>query len=73
MAFVDLEKAFDRVQHEVLWWALRHVGVEEWMVNVIKSMMELRQRSKGMVKRVKVLRSRWGYTKGRYLAQSCST
>src|SRR6184192_1916558 len=40
MAFVDLEKAFDRVPHEVLWWALRHVGVEEWMVNVIKSMYD---------------------------------
>ena len=23
-----------------LWWALRHVGVEEWMVNVIKSLYE---------------------------------
>src|SRR4051812_41943525 len=31
MAFVDLEKAFDRVPREVLWWALRHVGVEEWI------------------------------------------
>src|SRR2546425_1011792 len=40
MAFVDLEKAFDRVPREVLWWALRHVGVEEWMVNVIKSLYE---------------------------------
>src|SRR6184192_2373037 len=40
MAFVDLEKAFDRVPHEVLWCALRHVGVEEWMVNVIKSMYD---------------------------------
>src|SRR3989442_619385 len=40
MAFVDLEKAFDRVPHEVLWWALRHVGVEEWMVNVIKSIYD---------------------------------
>src|SRR5437867_12762747 len=38
MAFVDLEKAFDRVPREVLWWALRHVGVEEWMVYVIKSL-----------------------------------
>src|SRR3954465_12643647 len=37
MAFVDLEKAFDRVPREVLWWALRHAGVKEWMVNVIKS------------------------------------
>src|SRR5437867_5987807 len=32
-------------------------------------MRELRQRSKGMVKRVKVLRSRLGYIRGRYLAQ----
>ena len=40
MAFVDLEKAFDRVPREVLWWALRHVGVEEWMVNVINSLYE---------------------------------
>ena len=38
MAFVDLEMAFDRVPHDVVWWALRHVGVEEWIVNVIKSM-----------------------------------
>ena len=40
LSFVDLEKAFDRVPREVLWWALRHVGVEEWMVNVIKSLHE---------------------------------
>src|SRR3989442_3743511 len=40
MAFVDLEKAFDRVPGEVLWWALRHVGVKEWMVNGIKSLYE---------------------------------
>jgi hypothetical protein len=38
IAFVDLEKAFDRVPREVLWWALRKLGVEEWMVNVIRSM-----------------------------------
>src|SRR6266516_668899 len=40
MAFVDLEKAFNRVPREVLWWALRYVGVEEWIVNVIKSMYD---------------------------------
>ena len=28
-AFVDLEKAFDRVPREVTRWALRQVGVEE--------------------------------------------
>jgi hypothetical protein len=38
MAFVDLEKAFDRVPREVLWWAMRELGVEEWLINVIKSM-----------------------------------
>ena len=40
LAFVDLEKAFDRVPKEVLWWALRKLGVEEWLVVVIKSMYE---------------------------------
>ena len=38
MAFIDLEKAFDRVPREVLWWALRQAGVEEWIVTVIKAM-----------------------------------
>jgi hypothetical protein len=38
MAFVDLEKAFDRVPRKIVWWSLRHLGVEEWLVNVIKVM-----------------------------------
>ena len=38
MAFVDLEKAFDRVPREVLWWALRSAGVDEWIVSVIRAM-----------------------------------
>ena len=29
-----------KINHEVLWWALRHVGVEKWLVNVIKSMYD---------------------------------
>lgn len=40
MAFVDLEKAFDRVPRDVLWWALREVGVEEWLIKVIQAMYE---------------------------------
>ena len=31
MAFIDLEKAFDRVPQKVIWWALRKLGVEEWI------------------------------------------
>ena len=38
MAFVDLEKAFHRVPREVLWWALREVGVQERLLKVIQSM-----------------------------------
>ena len=28
MAFVDLEKTFDRVPRKVIWWALRKLGVD---------------------------------------------
>ena len=38
MAFVDLEKAFNRVPRKVLWWALRFVGVLEWLVKVVQAM-----------------------------------
>ena len=37
-AFVDLEKAFDRVPRDVLWWALRTLGVEEWAILAVQSM-----------------------------------
>ena len=37
-AFVDLEKAFDRVPRKVVEWALRKAGVEEWIVRVVMSM-----------------------------------
>ena len=38
MAFVDLEKAFDCVPGKVIWWALRKLGVEEWIVRLVKGM-----------------------------------
>jgi len=39
-AFVDLEKAYDRVPRAVTSWALRKLGVEEWIVRAVMSMYE---------------------------------
>ena len=36
--FVDLEKAFDRVPREVISWAMRKLGIEEWLVSAVTSM-----------------------------------
>ena len=38
MAFVDLQKAFDRVPRKALWWTLRVAGVPEWLVKVVHAM-----------------------------------
>ena len=37
-AFVDLEKAFDRVPRAVVRWALRKAKVEEWLVQAVMAM-----------------------------------
>jgi len=33
-----LEKAFDRFLREVIRWAMRELGVEEWLVSEVMSM-----------------------------------
>ena len=45
MAFIDLEKAFDRVPRKVIRWVLRKLGVllrklgvEEWIVRLVQGM-----------------------------------
>ena len=38
MAFIDLEKAFDRKPRKVIWWALRKLGVDEWIVQLVQGM-----------------------------------
>ena len=40
LAFIDLEKAFDSVPRKVVKWALRKVGVEEWLINTVMAMYE---------------------------------
>ena len=38
ITFVDLEKAFDRVPRDVIWWAMRKLSIDEWMVHLVQSM-----------------------------------
>ena len=38
--FVDLEKAFNRVLREVIRWAMRKLGDEEWLVSAVMSIHE---------------------------------
>ena len=35
-----LEKAFDFVPRKVVWWAMRKLGVEEWIVKLVQGMYE---------------------------------
>ena len=35
---LDLEKAFDQVPRKVIWWALRKLGVEEWIVRLVQGL-----------------------------------
>ena len=37
LAFVDLEKTFDRVPREVVWWALRYMCFDNRLILVIQS------------------------------------
>ena len=55
MTSVDLEKAFDRVPREVVWWALRYLGVDEWIMSVIKAMYE------DALTKVRVNGREWGF------------
>ena len=40
MNFVDYEKAFDSVDRNTLWKLMRHYGIPEKMVNLVKSLYE---------------------------------
>jgi hypothetical protein len=40
LAFVDAEKAFDRVPRVVVWWALKSLGVDDGLISMIKSLYE---------------------------------
>ena len=40
MAFMDPETAFDQVPWKVIWWAMRKLGVEEWILKFVPGMYE---------------------------------
>ena len=40
MAFVEFQKALDRVPRRVNWCALRKLGIDEWLVWLTQSMYE---------------------------------
>ena len=46
-AFVDLEKAFDQVPRSVLWWAMRKVGINEWVIKILYDSANSSVRIKG--------------------------
>ena len=74
MAFVDLEKAFDRVPREVVWWALRYLGVDEWIVSVIRAMYEdatTKVKLNGR-ERVRLSVLGWGCIRDLFLVRYCS-
>ena len=36
--YFAFEKAFDRVPRNVIWWAMRKLGIEEWIVRFVQAM-----------------------------------
>ena len=40
-AFVDLEKAFDRVPRDIVRWAMRKLNTDEWLTETVMAMYKL--------------------------------
>ena len=49
MVFVDLEKAFDRIPRDLIWWCLRKKGVPEEYVKKLKIVQDMYRSSKTQV------------------------
>ena len=45
LAFINLEKAFDRMPQKVIWWNMQKLKIDEWLVRIVQSMYkEMRSR-----------------------------
>ena len=49
MAFVDLEKPFNLVSRQAIWWDLNKLGFEEWLVVLIAQNMHKNASSRMIV------------------------
>ena len=38
LAFIDLKKAFDKMPRKVIWWSMRKLEIDEWLVKIVQSM-----------------------------------
>ena len=38
MVFVDIEKAFDRIPRDLIWWCLRKKGVSQMYAKIVQDM-----------------------------------
>ena len=38
--FVDLEKAFGRIPHQLLWWTMRRLGVDKQIIQLVQAMYQ---------------------------------
>ena len=40
LTFVDLEKAFNMVPREIIWWVICKLGIKEWLLGAVMSLYE---------------------------------
>ena len=60
---MDLEKAFDRVPREVVKWAMRKLGVDEWL---LRAVMIMYKNSNSMIRANNIVRDKFDVKVGVY-------
>ena len=51
LAFVDLEKAFDRVTHTAIWWAMQKLGIDEWIIQIEKIDLYMKSKQLSLIEK----------------------